>query len=43
MGSIEGDFEKGEGNGSREALQVISLTAKIWCADQARIKSDTMT
>ena len=43
MGNIEGDFEKGEGNGSRDALQVISSTAKIWCADQARIKAETTT
>ncbi len=28
MGNVEGDFEKGEGDGSQDALQVISLTAK---------------
>lgn len=32
MGNIEGDFEKGEANGSRDALQVIASTAKI-CLD----------
>jgi uridine phosphorylase len=32
MGNIEGDFEKGQDNGSREALQVIAVTAKEWLA-----------
>ncbi len=30
MGNIEGDFEKGEDDGSRDALQVIATTAKVW-------------
>ncbi len=30
MGNVEGDFEKGEGDGSRDALQVIALTAAAW-------------
>lgn len=30
MGNIEGDFEKGEANGSREALELIATTAKVW-------------
>lgn len=30
MGRVEGDFEKGEGDGSQEALQVTSLTAQAW-------------
>ena len=30
MGSVEGDFEKGEGNGSRDALEVIAATARAW-------------
>ena len=30
MGSIEGDFEKGEACGSRDALQLISITANAW-------------
>ncbi len=30
MGSIEGDFEKGEANGSRDALELIAATAKAW-------------
>lgn len=33
MGNIEGDFEKGQDNGSRDALQVIALTAKTWLAN----------
>ena len=32
MGSIEGDFEKGEANGSRDALELIAATAKAWLA-----------
>jgi uridine phosphorylase len=43
MGNIEGDFEKGEGDGSRDALQVISLTARAWRAAQAGAASDNMT
>lgn len=34
MGNIEGDFEKGQDNGSRDALQVIAATAKAWLAGQ---------
>ncbi len=30
MGRIEGDFEKGEDNGSQDALQVMAITAKRW-------------
>jgi len=30
MGNIEGDFEKGEANGSREALELVAKTAKVW-------------
>ena len=30
MGNIEGDFEKGEANGSRDALELIATTAKAW-------------
>jgi uridine phosphorylase len=30
MGRIEGDFEKGEANGTRDALDVISAAAKAW-------------
>jgi uridine phosphorylase len=30
MATIEGDFEKGEANGCRDALEVISATAKAW-------------
>ena len=36
MGSIEGDFEKGEAQGSRDALQIITTTAKTWLAAQVR-------
>ncbi len=32
MGNIEGDFEKGEANGSRDALELIVTTAKAWLA-----------
>ena len=30
MGNIEGDFEKGEDEGSRDVLRVIATIAKIW-------------
>lgn len=30
MGHIEGDFEKGEANGSQDALELIAATAKEW-------------
>jgi len=30
MGRIEGDFEKGEANGTRDALNVISAAAQAW-------------
>ena len=30
MGNIEGDFEKGIANGSRDALELIVTTAKVW-------------
>ncbi len=30
MGNIEGDFEKGEASGSRDALELIFTTAKAW-------------
>jgi uridine phosphorylase len=30
MGRIEGDFEKGEANGTRDALDVISAAARTW-------------
>jgi len=30
MGNVEGDFEKGEEDGSRTALQLIAATAKAW-------------
>lgn len=34
MGNIEGDFEKGEDDGSRDALQVIATTAKAWLSHE---------
>ncbi len=30
MGRIEGDFDKGEANGTRDALDVISVAARAW-------------
>jgi hypothetical protein len=30
MGNIHGDFEKGEANGCRDALELIVTTAKAW-------------
>ena len=36
MGNVEGDFEKGEGDGSRTALQLIAATAKAWQSGRAR-------
>jgi hypothetical protein len=38
MGNVDGDFEKGENNRSRDALQVISLTAKLWCASKLQLQ-----
>jgi uridine phosphorylase len=35
MGRIEGDFEKGEAYGSRDALQLITITAKAWLSANA--------
>ena len=35
MGTIEGDFEKGEADGSRDALALISATAHSWLTQQA--------
>ena len=35
MGNIEGDFEKGEAAGSRDALQIISTAAKTWLTSQS--------
>lgn len=32
MAQIEGDFEKGRDQGSHDALEVIALTARRWCA-----------
>jgi uridine phosphorylase len=39
MGNIEGDFEKGEANGSRDALELIAATAKALQSKLARIDS----
>jgi uridine phosphorylase len=36
MGNVEGDFEKGEEDGSRAALQLIAATAKAWQSGNAR-------
>ena len=30
MGQVEGDFEKGEGAGSRDALRLIAAAAQVW-------------
>jgi uridine phosphorylase len=35
MGKVEGDFEKGEEDGSRGALQLIAATASTWLAADA--------
>ena len=37
MGNIEGDFEKGEDAGSRDALQLIAAIAQRWLAVNAHI------
>ena len=34
MAQIEGDFEKGQDNGSHDALDVIELTTKTWIANR---------
>jgi len=36
MGNVEGDFEKGEEDGSRTALQLIAATAKAWQSGRTR-------
>jgi len=36
MGNVEGDFEKGEEDGSRTALQLIAATAKAWQSGNSR-------
>jgi uridine phosphorylase len=36
MGNVEGDFEKGEEDGSRTALQLIAATAKAWQSGNGR-------
>jgi len=33
MGNVERDFEKGEGDGSRDALRLIARTAKAWLSE----------
>ncbi len=35
MGNVEGDFEKGEEDGSRDALQLVAITAKAWLSANA--------
>lgn len=30
MGNVEGDFEKGEGDGSHDTLEIVLLTAQAW-------------
>ena len=35
LGNVEGDFEKGEEEGSREALQLIAATVRVWSAADA--------
>lgn len=39
MGQIEGDFEKGEANGTRDALDVISAAAQAWRRNQGACSS----
>ncbi|MBI5651023.1 MAG: nucleoside phosphorylase [Chloroflexi bacterium] len=34
MGNVAGDFEKGEANGSRDALELIATTARVWLSRQ---------
>lgn len=34
MGRVEGDFEKGEGDGSQDALEIALLTAQAWLRHQ---------
>jgi uridine phosphorylase len=40
MGNVEGDFEKGEEDGSRIALQLIAATAKTWLSNSVRTDED---
>jgi hypothetical protein len=30
MAQIEGDFEKGEANGARDALRLLAILARVW-------------
>jgi uridine phosphorylase len=41
MGNVEGDFEKGEEDGSRTALQLIAATARAWQSRNGRHSSRT--
>lgn len=34
MGNVEGDFEKGEGDSSTDALEEISLTVSAWMTER---------
>jgi purine-nucleoside phosphorylase len=36
MGRVEDDFEKGAADGAKESLQVVSLAAERWRAEEAR-------
>jgi len=38
MGNVEGDFEKGEADGSRAALQLIGATAKAWLSAKSMVE-----
>jgi uridine phosphorylase len=39
MATLEGDFEKGENGGSRDALHVIELTARRWLAAASQTRA----
>ena len=41
MAQVEGDFEKGQDQGSHDALQVIGLTAKYWLAHLPTLTTDS--
>jgi len=42
MAQIEGDFEKGEANGARDALAVVAVAARAWRASRSTTGGDAL-
>jgi uridine phosphorylase len=43
IGNIEGDFEKGQDDGSQAILQVVAVTAKRWLSKYSTRSADLIT